>query len=57
VPRLPLCASVSVIARPLLGRLRAAFERDLIEQSVAERVTKAALAAALVWVAIWWALS
>jgi hypothetical protein len=48
---------VSVIARPLLGRLRAAFERDLIEQSVAERVTKAALAAALVWVAIWWALS
>jgi hypothetical protein len=46
-----------MIARPILGRLRGFFERDLIEQSVTERLAKAAFAAGLLWLAIWWALS
>jgi hypothetical protein len=29
----------------------------LLEQSVAERLAKAAIAVALLWLAIWWALS
>jgi hypothetical protein len=48
---------VSAIARPILDRLRDVVERDLIEQSVAERMAKAAFVASLLWVAIWWALS
>jgi hypothetical protein len=31
--------------------------RSLIEQSIAERLIKAGFAAALLWLAIWWALS
>ncbi len=57
MPRLPLRATVSVIARPVLGRLRAVLERDLVEQSVAERLAKAVFVVGLLWVAIWWALS
>ena len=30
---------------------------DLLEQSVAERLVKATVAAGLLWLAIWWALS
>jgi hypothetical protein len=48
---------VSPITRPVLGRFRDVIERDLIEQSAAERVAKAALIAGLLWLAIWWALS
>ena len=57
MPHLPRSPSVSPITRPVLGRFRDVIERDLIEQSVAERVAKAALIAGLLWVAIWWALS
>jgi hypothetical protein len=46
-----------MIAPPILHRLRAVLERDLIEQSVAQRLTKAAFAACLLWLAIWWALA
>ena len=55
--RLPVGTTVSMIARPILHRLRAVLERDLIEQSVAQRLTKAAFAACLLWLAIWWALA
>ena len=48
---------MSVIAQPILCRLRVVLERDLIEQSIAERLAKAAFAAGLLWLAIWWALS
>jgi hypothetical protein len=39
--------------RPFRGFLR----RGLLEQSVAERLVKAAIAVGLLWLAIWWALS
>jgi hypothetical protein len=48
---------VSVIARPIHRSLRAVLARDLIEQGVGERLTKAVFAAGLLWLAIWWALS
>jgi hypothetical protein len=48
---------VSVLAGPVVRRLRTVLERDLIEQSVAERLAKAAFASGLLWLAIWWALS
>jgi hypothetical protein len=37
--------------------MRSVFGRRLIEQSAAERVAWALLAAALLWLTIWWALS
>jgi hypothetical protein len=46
-----------VIARPSPRRFRGFFERGLLEQSVAERLVKTAIAAGLLWLAIWWALS
>jgi hypothetical protein len=46
-----------VIARPSFRALRSFVERDLLEQSVAERLAKAAIAACFLWLAIWWALS
>jgi hypothetical protein len=46
-----------VIARPGFRPLRISLRRGLLEQSVAERLTKAAIAVALLWLAIWWALS
>lgn len=54
---LPLCATVRTLARVVRGELRALLARDLIEQGVAERLARAALAAGLLWLAIWWALS
>jgi hypothetical protein len=61
VPGLPLRAPpgtpVNVRVRPIVGRLGGVFERDLIEQSVAERVVRALFLAVLLWLAIWWGLS
>jgi hypothetical protein len=37
--------------------LRRVLDRDLLEQSVAERLVVAAIAAGCLWLAIWWALS
>jgi hypothetical protein len=57
VPRLPLSTEVSAPERVLLGRVRDLWERDLLEQSVTERLVRAGCAAALLWLAICWALS
>jgi hypothetical protein len=57
VSRLPLGTTVIPTARSIGDRVRVAVERDPIEQSIAERLAKAMFAAALLWVAIWWALS
>jgi hypothetical protein len=57
VPRLPLGTEVRAPERVLLGRVRDLWERDLLEQSVAERLVRAGCAAALLWLAICWALS
>jgi hypothetical protein len=46
-----------VIARPSFRPLRRFLDRDLLEQSVAERLAKAAIAAGFLWLAIWWALA
>ena len=55
--RLPHRTAASVIARPRFRPLGGLLQRGLIEQSVAERLAWAAIAAALLWLAIWWALS
>lgn len=55
--RVPNRAAASVTARPSLRPLRGFFQHDLLEQSVAERLAWAAIAAGLLWLAIWWALS
>ena len=57
MPRLPLGAAVSAPERVLLGRVRDLWERDLLEQSVAERLVRAGCGSALLWLAICWALS
>jgi len=57
VPRLPLSTAVNAPERVLLGRVRDLWERDLLEQSVTERLAGAACATALLWLAIYWALS
>jgi hypothetical protein len=57
VPRLPPRTPVSMTIRPIVGRFRGVLERDLIQQSAAERLVRALFAAGLLWVAIWWALS
>jgi hypothetical protein len=41
----------------VLLRFRDGLERDLLEQSAAERLVRAAVVAGLLWIAIWWALS
>jgi hypothetical protein len=46
-----------VTARPSFRPLQRFLDRDLLEQSVAERLAKAAIAACFLWLAIWWALS
>ena len=46
-----------MIARPRLHPFRDFVQRRLLEQSVAERLTWAVIATALLWLAIWWALS
>ena len=55
--RLPDRAAASVIARPSFRSLRISLHRGLLEQSIAERLAWAAIAAGLLWLAIWWALS
>jgi hypothetical protein len=65
VPGLSLGPAVSrrgqvpktVRGRAVLGRCRAVLDRDLLEQSVAERLARAAIPAFLLWLAIYWALS
>jgi hypothetical protein len=46
-----------VIARPSFRALRSFLDRDLLEQSVAERLVKALIVAGFLWLAIWWALA
>ena len=55
--RLPHRAAPNVIARPSFRPVRGFLQRGLLEQSVAERLVKAAIASGLLWLAIWWALS
>lgn len=55
--RLPHYAAARVIARPGFRPLRGFARRGLLEQSVVERLAWAVIAAALLWLAIWWALS
>ena len=57
MPGLPLGTAVSARERMLLGRVRDLLERDLLEQSAAERLARAAFAAVLLWLAIYWAMS
>jgi hypothetical protein len=57
VPGLPLGPAVSATDRVVLGQVRTLVERDLLEQSVTERLARAVFAAALLWLAIYWALS
>src|SRR6202023_3014167 len=57
VPRLPLGAAVRAPERVLLGRVRDLWERDLLEQSVTDRLATAGCAAALLWLPILWGLS
>jgi hypothetical protein len=57
VPGLPLGTAVSVPERIALGRVRDLLERDMLEQSVTERLARAAFATFLLWLAIYWALS
>ena len=54
---LPQRGATGVIARPSFRRLGSFLDRDLLEQSVVERLVKAAIAACFLWLAIWWALS
>ena len=46
-----------MIARLSFRPLRSFLDRDLIEQSVGERLVKAVIAAGFLWLAIWWALT
>ena len=46
-----------MIAHPSFRSLRRFLDRDLLEQSVAERLAKAMIAACFLWLAIWWAVS
>lgn len=57
MPSLPLGAAMSAAGRRLLGRCRTVLDRDLIEQSIAERLARAAMASTLLWLAIYWACS
>jgi hypothetical protein len=57
VSLLPQRGATGVIARPSFRPLRSFFDRDLLEQSVGERLVKAVIAAGFLWLAIWWALS
>jgi hypothetical protein len=48
---------VTWFGRSALGRLHGVVDRDLLEQSVVERFARAAVAAVLLWLAIYWAIS
>ena len=54
---LPQRGATGVIDRPSFLQLRRFLDRDLLEQSVAERLAKAVIAACFLWLAIWWAVS
>ena len=54
---LPQRGATNVIARPSFRPPRSFLDRDLLEQSVGERLVKAVIAASFLWLAIWWALS
>jgi hypothetical protein len=56
VSDLPQRGATGVIVRPSLRALRSFVDRDLLEQSIAERLAKAVIAACFLWLAIWWAL-
>ena len=50
--------SAARVIGPLSFRsFRGVLDRDLLEQSVAERLVVAVIAAGCLWLAIWWALS
>ena len=55
MPCLPFRTAMSSFLGAITGRLRGLTDRDLIEQSVIERLAKAAFAAGLLWAAIAWA--
>jgi hypothetical protein len=57
VPGLPYRAAASMTAWPSVHLLRGFPKRGLLEQSVPERLSWAAIAALLLWLAIWWGLS
>ncbi|MBV8505243.1 MAG: hypothetical protein JOZ11_05460 [Alphaproteobacteria bacterium] len=57
MPGLPFGTAVSAPERVLVGRVRDFLKRDLLEQGVTERLAKAVFAVALLWLAIYWALS
>ena len=52
MPGLPFGPAVSVAEGVVLGHVRDLLERDLLEQSVTERLARSAFAAALLWLAI-----
>ena len=57
MPGLPRGRAVNAAGRVLLARCRAMLHRDLLEQSVAERIAWAVIASAMLWLAIYWVLS
>ena len=57
MPCLPRGTPVNTAGWVLLERFRAVLGRDLWEQSVAERLARAAIFVVLLWLAIGWALS
>ena len=57
MPSLPFGTAVSAPERVLVGRVRDFLKRDLLEQGVTERLARAVFAVALLWLAIYWALS
>lgn len=57
MPCLPRGTPVNAAGWVLLGRCRAVLGRDLLEQSVAERLARAAIFVVLLWLAIGWAWS
>ena len=57
MPGLPRGSAVNAVGRVLLARCRAMLHRDLLEQSVAERLAWTVIASAMLWLAIYWALS
>ena len=57
MPGLPRGRAVNAAGRVLLSRCWAMLHRDLLEQSVAERLAWAVIASAMLWLAIYWVLS
>jgi len=57
VSGLPQRSAARVMGPPSFRSFWGIIDRDLIEQSVAERLALAVIAAGCLWLAIWWALS